>query len=185
MGGSNDSNNLVKLTAKEHFLCHKLLHWNCPDNRSLAKAYSTMCLVRNSKQKRYGPSAKDVQYAKEIASLARKGETKSVEAIQKRTQTRRNRGNYSRTEESVRKGIETRKKNGTNSYGPFTEEHRKKLSDRKKKPVEMYTLSLEFLQVFDSASEAAKYVGGTVSSISKVARQGLGEYKNKKWKYVD
>ena len=49
----------------------------------------------------------------------------------------------------------------------------------------MYTTSLDLLKIFDSASQAANYVNGSISSISKAARQGLGEYKDKKWKYVN
>lgn len=42
MGGSNDPENLVKLTAREHFLAHWLL-WRIHRNRQTAYAFYLMC----------------------------------------------------------------------------------------------------------------------------------------------
>ena len=39
MGGGDEKENLVKLTAKEHFLCHKLLCEIYPNNRDLCMLY--------------------------------------------------------------------------------------------------------------------------------------------------
>ncbi len=43
MGGSNKQENLVVLTAKEHFLCHLLLTKVYPNNDSIVVAFSIMC----------------------------------------------------------------------------------------------------------------------------------------------
>lgn len=40
MGGTNDSSNLIKLTAREHFLAHWLL-WRIHENRQTAYAFSS------------------------------------------------------------------------------------------------------------------------------------------------
>ena len=45
-GGSNNSNNLVKLTAREHFLAHWLLYRIDPDNTSRAHSFWRMCRGR-------------------------------------------------------------------------------------------------------------------------------------------
>ena len=55
MNGTNEPNNLVKLTAREHFLVHWLLHEMYPENSDLRYAFWSMC--RNSdNQQRYKPS---------------------------------------------------------------------------------------------------------------------------------
>lgn len=43
MGGSNNKNNIAILTAKEHFICHKLLCKIYPLNDKLKYAYWLMC----------------------------------------------------------------------------------------------------------------------------------------------
>ena len=51
MGGSDDSSNLVELTAREHFIAHLLLLKMYPNKHSLIKAINLMC-IQNSKQDR-------------------------------------------------------------------------------------------------------------------------------------
>ena len=42
--------NIIPLTAKEHYLCHKILCKMYPDNRKLVYAYYAMCRQQNSVQ---------------------------------------------------------------------------------------------------------------------------------------
>jgi hypothetical protein len=66
MGGSNEHSNLVHLTAREHFLCHWLLHRAHPDSFKLFYAFKAMCNVKNKYQKtRYIPSSRIVSYVRE------------------------------------------------------------------------------------------------------------------------
>jgi hypothetical protein len=58
MGGTNDSWNLVKLTAKEHFICHLLLCEIYPKNRKLKMALWNMSNVSRVYQERYKVSGK-------------------------------------------------------------------------------------------------------------------------------
>lgn len=59
LGGSNKVENLVELTAREHFICHKLLTKIYPNNGKLKYALWCMCNQRNSSQfKRYKVTAK-------------------------------------------------------------------------------------------------------------------------------
>jgi hypothetical protein len=63
MNGTNESNNLVELTAREHFIIHWLLHEMYPNNADLRYAFWSMC--RNSgNQSRYKPSSRVYEYAK-------------------------------------------------------------------------------------------------------------------------
>lgn len=49
MGGTNELNNLVDLTAREHFLIHKLLCEIYPTNDKLFYAYRMMSIMKNSR----------------------------------------------------------------------------------------------------------------------------------------
>lgn len=61
--------NIVLLTAREHFLCHWLLHEMHPENYKLAKAFSMLCNVKDPNQIRYIPSSRIVEYAKIKSSI--------------------------------------------------------------------------------------------------------------------
>ena len=66
LGGSDEENNLVTLTYREHFLCHKLLCKIYPGNLKLICAVSFM-IAASKKQKRIITS-KDFEYVKRIMS---------------------------------------------------------------------------------------------------------------------
>ena len=55
LGGSDDKSNLINLFAEEHFIAHKLLAQENPDNINLARAYNIMAFSKNQYQqgKRY------------------------------------------------------------------------------------------------------------------------------------
>lgn len=63
MGGTNDDTNLVKLTAKEHFVAHHLL-WKMHRNREMVHAFMLMCNIKRNGVK-YSVSAKEYQLLKE------------------------------------------------------------------------------------------------------------------------
>lgn len=48
MGGNNNKENLVFLTAQEHFIIHKLLHFIHPNHNKLFYAYKQMATQTNS-----------------------------------------------------------------------------------------------------------------------------------------
>jgi hypothetical protein len=52
LGGTNNSNNLVLLTAKEHFIAHKLLCEIYPDNTKLKYSLWAMMNLSNRNQRR-------------------------------------------------------------------------------------------------------------------------------------
>ena len=63
MNGTNDKPNLVKLTAKEHFVIHHLL-WKIYRNREMTKAFMLMCNTKRNGIK-YKISAKEYSILKE------------------------------------------------------------------------------------------------------------------------
>ena len=117
LGGSNDKNNLVLLTAKEHFICHKLLTYIHAKNRKIACAYYYMTF---NKRLKINLSLRDYAYAKELlhtipvsketklkmrlSSLGKKhphkGYIQSEETKEKRAKKHRGRKN---TKETIKK----------------------------------------------------------------------------------
>ena len=75
LNGSNDEINLVLLTAKEHYICHKLLTYIYPKNRKIALAFFRMTFDKRGK---VNISARDYAYAKEhYASISMSIETRN------------------------------------------------------------------------------------------------------------
>lgn len=71
LGGSNDNINKVLLTAREHFICHWLLHRIHPNNHKLSYAFWMMCRVKNKDQSsRYKPSTTSFAEAKQANAQA-------------------------------------------------------------------------------------------------------------------
>lgn len=61
LGGTNEKENLVLLTAREHYICHKLLTYIHKENRKLSNAFHRMTF---SKSNNYNISSKDYEYAR-------------------------------------------------------------------------------------------------------------------------
>lgn len=53
LGGTDNSDNLVKLTFREHFICHQLLCKIYPENQKLIFAFSSMVRVSRKNIKRF------------------------------------------------------------------------------------------------------------------------------------
>jgi len=66
LGGKDEKENLVLLTAREHYICHKLLTYIYPNEYKLSVAFHYM--THNKKYNNY-ISSKDYVYAKELAAI--------------------------------------------------------------------------------------------------------------------
>lgn len=94
MGGTNDTENLVELTAREHFICHWLLYRIYPNNKSVQYSFRMMCSAPGKSKLRYKPSSRAYQEAKEglthsaetknKISKSKKGYKQSIDTIEKR-----------------------------------------------------------------------------------------------------
>ena len=184
MGGSNRKENLILLTAREHFLAHWLLARTYPSNKGLAKAFDAMCTLKKSYQQRYTPSSRTISEAKELSNKARKGISPSSKAIEERTATRRDRGNYKRTKESVQKGIQTRKERDSYVGRSFSQEHKEKLSIKKRKAILRLDLTGQLLETHTSTTSAANTLGINISGISRALTGKVLNYKGFIWKYA-
>lgn len=70
LNGGNEKENLVLLTAREHFVCHKLLTYIYPKNEKIICAFFRLTFDSSRNRK---SSSRDYKYAKEILSEQRSG----------------------------------------------------------------------------------------------------------------
>jgi hypothetical protein len=69
----NQDSNLVYLTAREHFICHWLLHRTFPRNKKLGLAFWAMAGMMSPDQKRdYIPSSRAIEEARNASANSRK-----------------------------------------------------------------------------------------------------------------
>lgn len=131
LGGNNDLENIVYLTAREHFICHWLLCRIYPEKPGPAHAFWMMCKMKTRGQKRYTPSSRTYQEAKIIAtkfigelSSKRKHPPRSEEFcknVSKRklgtVQTKETREKISLTKTGSKRSEETKRKIGLAGKG--------------------------------------------------------------------
>jgi hypothetical protein len=70
LNGSNEENNKVLLTSREHFVCHKLLTYIYKGNIKIGCAFFRMAYDKQNRK----VSSRDYAYAKEISRLDMNGE---------------------------------------------------------------------------------------------------------------
>lgn len=78
IGGTDDIKNIVILTAREHFICHWLLS-RIYNIKELNYAFWAMCNIKTKHQKRYIPSSRIYNEAKEKFSHYQKNRIVSIE----------------------------------------------------------------------------------------------------------
>lgn len=118
LGGSNLTENIVSLTAREHFICHWLLTKIYSENRKIAFAFYSMCHQKRGCQKRYFPQSRIYETAKrKVHLLGHSDET---------------RYKISKMNSGKRLSDEARKKISDSLRGktriPFSDEHKRRLS---------------------------------------------------------
>lgn len=83
MGGTNDEENLIDLYAREHFIAHRLLALENPENNSLVYAWNCMAFSKRDYQKRYELTPEEYEEARKAFSKALTGHPTSDETKQK------------------------------------------------------------------------------------------------------
>jgi hypothetical protein len=155
LGGLNESNNLVLLTAKEHYVCHKLLTYIYKENRKIALAFHKMSFgVHNNN---YKVSSMDYAYARELISLT------PISIV-----TRKKLSKAAKGKPSKKKGI------------PISNEQKKKLSEAGKGRI----LSIETKQKISDSQKGKILSEETkqkirLSSIGKKGTPHTQEFKKK------
>ena len=115
MGGNNEKDNIVKLTAREHFICHQLLCEIYPNEIKLKFALRMMC-IQSDTQNRYTTSSRTFSRIREEAikliSISNTGKIRSAES----------KARYSAAQKGNKKFLGK----------THSEETKKKMSERKK-----------------------------------------------------
>lgn len=75
LGGTNNKENLVKLTAREHFICHRLLTKMTQGNNltKMKRAVWRMTVKSGKQQQRYKPNSRTYEYIRLQFGSLRKG----------------------------------------------------------------------------------------------------------------
>ena len=107
LGGADTQDNIVRLTAREHFICHLLLIEIYPRENKLSYALWMMCNTRNKHQTvRYGPSSRTYEHIKKThakllseRNTGKKLKPHSEETKRRISETKKGKPSYNRTSE--------------------------------------------------------------------------------------
>jgi len=153
MGGLDNDENLVFLTAREHSICHKLLCEIYPNNDKIKYAAWMMCSMKTTTQSRcYVVSSREYEYYKKLISNSKKGKPRSEETKQKIREKR-----------ALQTNLRTQ---------PHSEETKRKISETKKGEVR----SEEFKTNLSNYWKGKIFSEETKSKISKSLK---GKYKGR------
>ena len=191
IGGSDINVNIVKLTAREHFLCHMLLCEIYPKKHKLKHALFLMAIGKQKvKEKTYIIGSRVYErlrkeYSKMLTGTKQSDETKLKKSItmkkvwanktpeemsiiaDKRTKTRMDNGGFKISEETkdkIRKATLGRK------------------TPWKTKPVSQFTLDGKWVKDWESIAEITRqpeygFVGGCISGVQKTAYGYIWKHK--------
>lgn len=167
LGGTNDKNNIVKLTAREHFLCHWLLHEIHPSDYKLTYAFDKMSHIKSYSAKLYVPSSRVIEYArKEMTRLStgsnnpfygKKHSKEVIDRIKSKVV------GYKHSEES-------RSKMGRSRYGKDNPQFGRPSTKRKK------VIDIENSIIFDSVKDAGIHFNITPAAIIHRIKKGKLKY---------
>jgi hypothetical protein len=185
-GGTDEEDNLVSLTAREHFLAHWLLHRADPSIPSRAFSFWRMCNGRGkvTPENWYVPSSRVYEEGKRswrvAISQANKGVKTSEETKAKISAA--NTGKRRTAEEKQKMSIAA-KKRGTGLGWMRMRESRKIQDKRQEKPIlQLDSKTEEVLKEFGSLKEAAASVNRDPSNLC-VAVKYKKNSAGYKWRY--
>jgi hypothetical protein len=174
-GGEGDSrtwnhSNITPLTAREHFIAHKILHSIYPEDNKLLFALWAMCNQKGKNQKR-----EYVVYSNEYERLKKESSI-----------------NFSKTMRGVFSGDKNpmfgKKGEEAPAFGRVGKKHPMygKTSPNAKKVIKLDLHTGKVLETYNSATEAGIMCGLDSSGISKVCKGGYGRKSlgGFIWKYL-
>ena len=152
LGGSDDCDNLVELSAKAHYVAHHLLHLAYPENRKLAHAFGAMVMKGNGRQY----TARMYDQARKVISISQTGRRRPDLAERNKQGKGKKRGPMPDHVKEI-----LRKINSTRIRLPLSEEIREKHRQNGKR-----------LRLFDAYNERKKLEGFTDKEIENKRKAG-------------
>jgi hypothetical protein len=178
----NDVSNMIKLSAREHFIAHWLLHRAFPENKKLQGAFWAMCLISPSQKRGYTPSSRAFKEAREAG----------IESLRKPVAMYSFNGNLIDSFNSITEASETMQllenaigqaaNGGSNSCGGYqwrlyNTSPKNSIGEYKEilgnvVPVAQYNLNGVLNQSFESFEEAERVTGILAATISAAIKRG-------------
>jgi hypothetical protein len=191
MGGKNDKENIIQLTAREHFICHQLLVEIYPNESKLKHALFLMSIGKQKvKGKHYKISSRVYERLKLEYALFLTGKKQSNKTKQKKSESMKLVWvNKTEKEKSLigSKRWETRNKNGTNVV---TKEQAKNISKAllgrkmpwRTKQISQYSLDGIWIKDWESKAEIMRTpnygnVQGCMNGTQKTAFGYIWKFK--------
>jgi len=194
LGGSNKKENIAKLTAREHFICHWLLTKMVSDKKEkyqMWNAFSCMLYRENANQERYKISSRVFEAIKLAGSKIKKekmsginnpmyGKRGHLSPSYGKKRTSEQLQNYSDSHKGVKRSMESRlKQSATNKNKPKSEAHCLKVSQSlmgEKNPMYGKKLSAEAIAKRTASLQANKFK----KKIEKILAEGMIVVREKK-----
>jgi hypothetical protein len=197
LGGDNNKENLVELTAREHFLCHRLLCEIYPNNHKLWYALFLMAIGKQKTKKyHYVISSRlyekiKIEWQSKVKNKPKPGGFMSGEIRQKISESNKgkSRNKGSKFSKETKQKISEAKK-GKSLSKQHIENLKIGLKNRKKwiktsKQVEQYDLVGNLIKIFNSSKEADIEMGGKGSNVADCCRGRQKTAYGFRWKYKD
>ena len=126
MGGGDEPENIVELTAREHFIVHKLLVDIYPDELKLKYAVRFMSLLTSVLDRNYIVGAREYERLKSIHSHSEETKAKIGDANRGRIFTKEQKKSF------IGRGT-------GRTIGPMSEEHKRKIGKDNSRPQKKLT----------------------------------------------
>ncbi len=171
LGGGDEEENLVDLTAREHFLCHMLLCEIYPNNRDLWYALFLMSINKNKREgQKYKVTSREYERIKLEWNRYSKGRKKPKGFGDKIKSKERNKKIGKANSKPKPKGFgenHSKKMKGRKKPKGFSQ----KIINRNSKSIIQYDKKMNFIKEWKNAVEASQQIKINKSTINAVARQ--------------
>jgi len=177
MGGDLKKDNLVRLTAREHFICHMLLVRIYPHNSGLKQAL-WMMINGAGGRKRYCPSSKTYENIRREHSIIF---GLRMSKINKGTPLSEN---HRLSISNALKGRKASQKCIEFASKPKTKSQIEKRVEKMKKPILQYDKNKNFIKEWESQIDACRTLNLPSSgTLNKALKQKIKSYKGFIWRY--
>jgi hypothetical protein len=195
LGGKNNSGNLVLLTPKEHYLCHKLLveiYKNTPYSNKMY--YAMWCMINgNGNQSRYSPTSRIYELFKiELSKIqSYEGKKKGMPAKALLAAHKSRLGSKHTDESKEKMRIAKLGKPAPHNKKPKPEWLKELLSKNSKnkerfnnrKKVSQYDIMGNLIESFNSIKEASEITNIDRKKIEQCLRKKSKTTNNYRWEY--